>query len=95
MRRSSVSVKSSALTILPDGDIYACRRMESRVDNVNTDDLYAVWTGAAMEAYRDYDRFEKCARCELEAVCRGCPAVAYGYTHSPYAADPQCWKEVV
>ncbi len=35
------------LTILPDGDIYACRRMESRVGNVNTDDLYAVWTGAA------------------------------------------------
>ena len=23
-----------------------------------------------------------------------CPAVAYGYTHEMYAADPQCWREV-
>ena len=82
------------ITILPDGEIYACRRMESRVGNVNTDDLYKVWTGAAMNAYREYDRFEKCAKCELLTVCRGCPAVAYGYTHDAFAADPQCWKEV-
>jgi hypothetical protein len=26
--------------------------------------------------------------------CRGCPAVAYGYTHDFYAADPQCWKTI-
>ncbi len=82
------------ITILPNGDIYACRRMESRVGNVRTDDLYELWRGEKMDAYRQYEKFEKCAKCELKTVCRGCPAVAYGYTHDMYAADPQCWKEV-
>lgn len=82
------------ITILPNGDIYACRRMESKVGNVNEDDLYEVWTGDAMNGYRQYDKFAKCAKCELMDVCRGCPSVTYGYTHNMYDADPQCWKEV-
>ena len=47
-----------------------------------------------MDKYREYDKFEKCSKCELLRFCRGCPAVAYGYTGNSYAPDPQCWKEV-
>ncbi len=82
------------LTILPDGNVMACRRMESCVGNVFETPLYEQFVGERMEEYRQYDRFEKCAKCELLRFCRGCPAVAYGYTHNFYAADPQCWKEV-
>lgn len=82
------------ITILPNGDIYACRRMESKAGNINEDDLYDVWTGAAMEGYRQYDKFVKCSKCELKNICRGCPSVTYGYTHNMYGADPQCWKEI-
>ena len=82
------------ITILPDGGVYACRRMESKVGNVKESDLYGIWTGAGMEYYRQYDKFEKCGKCELLRVCRGCPAVAYGYAGDMYAPDPQCWKEV-
>ncbi|MGL5684063.1 MAG: radical SAM/SPASM domain protein, ACGX system [Marinifilaceae bacterium] len=85
---------NSHLTILPDGDIYACRRMESNVGNVFTDDMWNVFTGNKMEAYRNYDKFEKCSKCELLRFCRGCPAVAYGYHGNSYAPDPQCWKQV-
>ena len=82
------------LTILPSGDVFACRRVQnSRVGNVFTDRLADIWTGR-MEGYRDYHRFEKCAKCELLAFCRGCPAVASGKNGDFYAADPQCWKEV-
>ena len=83
------------MTILSDGAVYACRRMESKVGNALTDDLYDLFTGPAYEAYRQYDQFEKCAKCELLQFCRGCPAVAAGYYGSPYAPDPQCWKEVL
>ena len=69
--------------------------MESKVGNALTDDLYDLFTGPAYEAYRQYDQFEKCAKCELLRFCRGCPAVAAGYHGSPYASDPQCWKEVL
>ena len=82
------------LTILPTGDVYACRRVQnSKVGNVLTDRLADIWV-CQMEKYRDYSRFKKCARCELLAYCRGCPAVASGREGDFYAEDPQCWKEV-
>lgn len=82
------------LTILPTGDLYACRRFESKVGNVFEDRIADLWVCDAMEAYRDYTKFKKCFKCELLRFCRGCPAVAYGTTRNFYEADPQCWKEV-
>ncbi|WKY44346.1 radical SAM/SPASM domain protein, ACGX system [Eubacteriaceae bacterium ES2] len=84
---------NSHLTILPNGDLYACRRFESKVGNVFNDCISDVWISPCMEAYRDYDKFEKCASCQLLAFCRGCPAVAYGSKGNFYGPDPQCWKE--
>lgn len=82
------------LTILPNGDVYACRRVQnSRVSNVFCDRLADVWV-CEMEQYREFTKFEKCKNCELLAYCRGCPAVASGKTGNFYAADPQCWKRV-
>jgi radical SAM/SPASM domain protein of ACGX system len=82
------------LTILPTGDIYACRRVaESKVGNVFEDRLADVWV-CQMEDYRQFDKFKKCSKCELKAFCRGCPAVAKGTNGDFYAEDPQCWKEI-
>ena len=82
------------ITILPTGDVYACRRVQdSKVGNVFEDRLADIWV-CEMEQYRDYGKFQKCARCELMAYCRGCPAVASGTSGNFYNADPQCWKEV-
>jgi radical SAM/SPASM domain protein of ACGX system len=78
------------LTILPSGDIYACRRMESVIGNVFTGRLADVFLSEKMDAYRSFEKFEKCSKCELLRFCRGCPAVAYGYTHNAYSGDPQC-----
>lgn len=83
------------LTILPTGDLYACRRLESKAGNVFEDRIADVWASGRMGAYREYSKFEKCSKCELLRFCRGCPAVACGTSGSFYAADPQCWKEVV
>lgn len=82
------------LTILPNGDIFACRRVQnSKVGNVFENRIADVWV-CEMEKYRDYSKFEKCSKCELKAWCRGCPAVANGKNGNFYAADPQCWKEI-
>ena len=81
------------ITILPSGDIYACRRAaDSKVGNIFEDRLADVWV-TSMESYREYERFGKCARCKLLAWCRGCPAVAKGTSGSFYAEDPQCWAD--
>ena len=82
------------LTILPTGDLYACRRVQnSKVGNVFEDCIADVWV-CKMEAYRDYQKFEKCSKCDLCAYCRGCPAVASGKNGNFYGTDPQCWKDV-
>jgi len=82
------------LTILSDGAVYACRRMESKVGNALSDDLYDLFTGAEFDKYRVYENFEKCSKCELLRFCRGCPAVAAGYHGNMYAPDPECWKVI-
>lgn len=80
------------LTLLPNGDVYACRRVPgSRVGNVLRQSLTEIWV-QGMAPYRQYARFEKCADCLLMPWCRGCPAVAAGTQGSFYAPDPQCWK---
>ena len=85
---------SCHLTILPTGDVYACRRVQnSKVGNVFEDRLADLWV-CEVEKYRDFNKFEKCSKCELLAFCRGCPAVASGKGGNFYAPDPQCWKEI-
>ena len=82
------------LTILPNADVYACRRVrESRVGNALTQKLSDLWLNE-MESYREYGNFAKCSKCELLPYCRGCPAVAKGTNGDFYAEDPQCWKEI-
>jgi radical SAM/SPASM domain protein of ACGX system len=82
------------MTILPDGRVFACRRMESCVGNVHEASLREIFLSQAMEEKRNFKAFEKCQRCKLFSWCRGCPAVSYGYTGNMYAPDPQCWAEV-
>lgn len=81
------------MTILPSGDVYACRRMESKVGSLLDESAEKVFLGDAMEAHRDFKSFSKCSSCELWGWCRGCPAVAAGYTGDMYSPDPQCWHE--
>jgi radical SAM/SPASM domain protein of ACGX system len=82
------------ITVLPDGQVYACRRMDSPVGNIAEQSLYDIFMGTQMETRREFAKFEKCAKCELFGYCRGCPAVAAGYTGNMYAPDPQCWHEI-
>ena len=79
-------------TISAEGRLMACRRFESYVGTVD-EELYDVFHGPKMDAYRQHECFEKCRQCELLRFCRGCPAVAYGYTKNFYAPDPQCWHK--
>ena len=59
-------------TILSDGAVYACRRMESKVGNALTDDLYDLFTGPKMDAYRVYES----SKSALNASCCDSAAAA-------------------
>jgi radical SAM/SPASM domain protein of ACGX system len=82
------------MTVLPDGKVYACRRSDTFVGKVPEQSLYDIFFGEKMEGYRDYDKFEKCGKCDLLRFCRGCPSVAKCVGGSFYSPDPQCWKVI-
>lgn len=83
----------SGLTLLPDGTILPCRRLEIPLGNVRRDSLREVWaTSDVLAALRDKERYGgKCAVCNRWAVCRGCRAVAFACSGDYLAADPQCF----
>ena len=78
--------------ILANGDIMACRRMESVIGNVKTDHIWDVLESDLCMRYRDIRNIKKCRDCELLQYCRGCRAVGFNATGDLQAADPCCWK---
>ena len=84
----------SHITILPTGDVMACRRFGNNLGNIFEENLLNIWNNDKINKYRALSKFEKCKDCELLRFCRGCPAVAFGYYQDFYAPDPQCWKEL-
>jgi AdoMet-dependent heme synthase len=90
----------SGLTILSDGTITPCRRLNIPMGNVKTDSLREVWaTSPVLEHLRDRNKYQgKCGACKRWANCRGCRAIAYAYSKAKgqenyLADDPQCFIE--
>lgn len=88
----------SGLTILPDGTILPCRRLNIPLGNILQDNLRAIWaTSPVLSALRNKDRYEgKCHHCSHWTQCRGCRAIAYRHSllhgNSNYLSeDPQCF----
>ncbi len=80
-------------SILANGDLMACRRMESVVGNVKTGHIRDILTSALSQSYRDIWNIKKCRDCELLQWCRGCRAVGFNVTGDLQAEDPCCWKK--
>ena len=83
----------SHMTLLPNGDIYACRRFESKVGEIQKSSFFDVFFSEEMNKYRNYQKFEACGNCELLRFCRGCPAVSQCVNNDFYSKDPQCWHD--
>jgi MoaA/NifB/PqqE/SkfB family radical SAM enzyme len=88
----------SGLTLLPDGTILPCRRLEIPLGNVLTDSLREVWaTSDILNRLRNRALYHgRCGVCSRWASCRGCRAVAYAFSQAGGAADflsedPQCF----
>jgi radical SAM protein with 4Fe4S-binding SPASM domain len=88
------SVGNNALTIMPDGTVYPCRRLPIPIGNIFNDGLFKIWYDSeVLWNIRSPDNMKgKCRDCDLIAVCRGCRAMAYYCSGDYLAEDPQCWK---
>ncbi len=82
----------SHMTLLPNGTVYACRRFDSLVGDVNTQSFKDIFLSPEMEKYRQVENLSGCKDCNLLQYCRGCHAVSAGTTGSFFDKDPQCWR---
>jgi len=88
------SAGNNALTIMPDGTVYPCRRLPISIGNVLTDGFFKIWYGSEVlwRLRNPANLGGKCKECDLITQCRGCRAMAYFTTGDYMAEDPQCWR---
>jgi selenobiotic family peptide radical SAM maturase len=79
------------VTLLPDGEVHACRKFPSPLGNLHFQSLAEIY--ASEEAGRYRQRPRACSGCGLRAVCGGCLAVidSNGFDISR-DRDPLCFR---
>lgn len=80
------------VSLLPDGQVHACRKFPSPIGDINRQSLRATYYSEAARAYRG--GCHECDGCRLRANCGGCLAVAHGYGLDPLTQkDPACFLD--
>ncbi|MBI5585756.1 MAG: selenobiotic family peptide radical SAM maturase [Deltaproteobacteria bacterium] len=78
------------LTLLPDGEVHACRKLPSLLGNVLESSLTEIYESEVARRYRGGT--EACRGCPIRPVCGGCLAVAYGKGLDIFQErDPYCF----
>ncbi len=88
------SIGLDNLTILHDGTVLPCRRLNISIGNLKHDTLFKIWyTSKVLWEIRNKRNLKgKCNSCEFVPICSGCRAMAYACTGDYLEEDPQCWK---
>lgn len=86
----------SALSVLEDGTILPCRRLEIPIGNVILDNgFFKAWyTSDLLWKIRNKANLKgNCHGCSNLERCGGCRAIAYNTTGDYLEGDPQCWMK--
>lgn len=85
----------AGLTVVADGTVYVCRRLPIVTGKVPDQKIKEIFIESKeINEVREVGKMKKCSKCNLLTFCRGCPAVAYGFTGDYLSPDPQCWKRI-
>ncbi|MFZ2448311.1 MAG: thio(seleno)oxazole modification radical SAM maturase SbtM [Syntrophobacteraceae bacterium] len=78
------------LTVLPDGEVHACRKFPSPIGNVTENSLAEIYDSGKARAYRA--GCQACRSCAIRRVCGGCLAISHGSGGNPFEdMDPYCF----
>ncbi len=79
-------------SLLPNGDMHACRKFQSPIGNVLESSLLELYSSEAAERYRRGP--EECRGCKIRPVCGGCQAVIQSSgLDITLDRDPYCFIE--
>lgn len=83
----------SLLAVMPNGDVYPCRRLPIRVGNVQQSSLLEIYTTSEdLRKIREVNGSPSCKQCWYERMCRGgLRCLSYALYGSLEKADPGCW----
>jgi radical SAM protein with 4Fe4S-binding SPASM domain len=82
------------ITVLPNGDVFPCRRMPIRVGNLLEDSLVELYyNNDLLRELRNRDHVSKgCENCLHFQQCGGgLRCLSYAVTGDPFITDPGCW----
>lgn len=80
------------VSVLPDGEVHACRKFPSWIGNIYEQSLNDIYHGFYAGKYRGGS--SACNECPVRPVCGGCLAVSYGYGLDIFnEKDPYCFLE--
>ena len=89
---ASARRNSSFLTLLPEGEVHACRKFPSPVGNILDQSLADIYDSKSSSRYRHGS--EACRECRVRPACGGCQAVAFGLgLDIGKDRDPYCFIE--
>lgn len=78
------------ITVLPDGEVHACRKLPSPLGNILENSLLELYDSETARRYRAGT--EACTACPIRPVCGGCLAVVYGMGLDIFRdRDPYCF----
>lgn len=79
------------VSLLPDGEVHACRKLPSPIGNIEKENLSEIYHGEAAKRYRRGS--SACSDCGIRPVCGGCLAVMYGFGKDIFnELDPYCFR---
>ncbi len=80
------------VSLLPDGEVHACRKLPSLIGNIFHQSLDEIYHGEAARRYRRGP--DDCRECPIRPLCGGCLAVSYGFGQDIFARrDPYCFRD--
>lgn len=84
---------NSLITVMPNGDLYPCRRMPIPVGNVLETPLSELYHCKTFKELRSREKIsEACRGCIYAKACRGgLRCLSYAVTGDPFTTDPGCW----
>ncbi len=95
VRGAPCNLGDESMALMPNGDVYPCRRLPVVIGNIVRDDFRTI-----RERLRGFR-----SECEgtLKGMCRDCPvascvgcrALAYALTGDAYSEDPQCYRNLL
>lgn len=79
------------VSILPDGEVHACRKVPSRIGHLGRQTLAEIYDSPEARRYRA--GAAGCSGCDIRPVCGGCLAVARSMGLDPFTeTDPYCFR---